>query len=94
MYNMFQPPPFTHINIHMSLSFSVFIQPVVGTLAKFPKWHLFVIKNILFNWQLWAIMEISIPARSSFKSTLITYQVLLVAIKVIAFWEISPLAML
>ena len=51
MYYMFQPPPFTHINTHMSLSFFSFIQPVVGTLAKFPKWHLFVIKNILFNWQ-------------------------------------------
>ena len=48
---MFQPPPFTHINTHMSLSFSVSIQPVVGTLAKFPKRHLFFIKNILFNWQ-------------------------------------------
>ena len=41
-----------------------------------------------------AIMEISIPAWLSLKSTLITYLVLLLAIKVIAFWEISPLALL
>ena len=33
---MLQPPPFTHINTHMSLSFFQ-SQPVVGTLAKFPK---------------------------------------------------------
>ena len=39
-------------------------------------------------------MEISISAQSSFKSTLITYLVLILAIKVIAFWEISPLALL
>ena len=31
-----QPPPFTHINTHMSLSFFR-SQPVVGTLAKLPK---------------------------------------------------------
>ena len=39
-------------------------------------------------------MEISISAWSSLKSTLITYLVLLLAIKVIAFWEILPLALL
>ena len=39
-------------------------------------------------------MEISISAWLSFKSTLISYLVLILAIKVIAFWEISPLALL
>ena len=39
-------------------------------------------------------MEISISTQSAFKSTLITYLVLILAIKVIAFWEISPLALL
>ena len=39
-------------------------------------------------------MEISISTWSSLKSTLITYLVLLLAIKVIAFWEILPLALL
>ena len=39
-------------------------------------------------------MEISISARSSLKPTLITYLVLLLAIKVIAFWEILLLALL
>ena len=39
-------------------------------------------------------MEISFPTQSSFKSTLKTYWVLLLAIKVITFWEISPLALL
>ena len=34
-------------------------------------------------------MEISISTWSSLKSTLITYLVLLLAIEVIAFWEIS-----
>ena len=48
---MFHPPLSTHINTHMSLSFLSFIQPVIGALAKFPKQHLFLNKNILFNWQ-------------------------------------------
>ena len=39
-------------------------------------------------------MEMSIPAWSSFKSTLITYLVLPLAIKAMAFWEILPLALL
>ena len=39
-------------------------------------------------------MEISIPTWSSLKSILITHLVLLLAIKVIAFWEILPLALL
>ena len=39
-------------------------------------------------------MEISISTWSSLKSTLITYLVLLLAIKVIAFWEILLLALL
>ena len=39
-------------------------------------------------------MEISISTQLSLKSTLITYLVLLLAIKVIAFWEILPWALL
>ena len=40
----------TYINTHVTFSFS-FIQPVVGTLVKFPKRHLFLIKDILVNWK-------------------------------------------
>ena len=71
-----------------------FIQPVVGILAKFPKWHLFLSKTYFSIGKLWAIIKILISAQLSFKSTLITYLVLTLAIKVMAFWEISPLALL
>ena len=60
--------------IYVTFSFSL-IQPVIGTLAKFPKWLPYFYFSI---GNLWAIMEISISAWSSFKSTLITYLVLIV----------------
>ena len=50
------------------LSFS-FLQPVVGTLVKFPNQHLFQSKSYFSISNLWATIEILISTQLSFKST-------------------------
>ena len=47
---MFHPPPSTHINTHMSLSFSVYSASgrYIGEISKMAP---IFVKNILFNWQ-------------------------------------------
>ena len=119
----------------MSHLFFSFIQPVVGTLVKFPNWHLFQSKSYFSIGNLWATIEISISTHISFKSTFnnifsinhwllkpwhfgkfhcwpcYVHQIMShgwsngkfpiflflfgsLAIKAMAFWEISPLALL
>ena len=54
---------------HIYLSyFSVPYQPVVGTLGKFPNWHLFQLKLYFSIGKLWATIKISISAQLSIKS--------------------------
>ena len=53
----------------MSHLFSVSHQPVVGTLGKFPNWHLFWSKSYFSFGNLQATIKISISAQLSFKST-------------------------
>ena len=54
---------------HIYLSyFSVPYQPVVGTLGKFPNWHLFQSKLYFSIGKLWATIEILISAQLSIKS--------------------------
>ena len=52
----------------MSHLFSVPYQPVVGTLGKFPNWHLFQSKLYFSIGKLWATIKISISAQLSIKS--------------------------
>ena len=67
-----------------------FIQPVVGTLAKFPNQHLFWSKPYFSIGNLWATIEILISTQLSFKSTFKTYLVLIYWLLscAMAFWEI------
>ena len=54
---------------HIYLSyFSVPYQPVVGTLGKFPNWHLYRSKLYFSIGKLWATIEILISAQLSIKS--------------------------
>ena len=55
-------------HIYLSYFFSVPYQPVVGTLGKFPNWHLFQSKFHFSIGKLWATIEISISAQLSIKS--------------------------
>ena len=47
----------------MSHLFSVPYQPVVGTLRKFPNWHVFQSKLYILIGKLWATIEILISAQ-------------------------------
>ena len=53
---------------HLFIIFSVPYQPVVGTLGKFPNWHLFQSKFHFSIGKLWATIEILISAQLSIKS--------------------------
>ena len=72
MYNAFK---YTYGKIHIcQLYFSVSYQPVVGTLAKFPNWHLFQSKSYFSIGNLWATIKVLISTQLSIKSIISHWQ--------------------
>ena len=80
-------PSHSLVNTHMS-HLLVLYQPVIGTLVKFPNWHLFWSNSYFSISNLWATIKISISTQLSFKFLIFLFLFGTLAVKAMAFWEI------